>query len=266
MKRFWPYALIALLAVGIVQAAAAQAASPDGTTITAPSGSVVSVDGTWTFGTITSAGGNALLLNGVNTGGGFANVLEVANCGHIYAFTLTKNWYTFTNGGWQGGAIPPTSSSCGGSTVGPQGPPGATGPAGPQGPIGATGPAGPMGPAGPAGGGSGSGCTWKTTTITGSSPYTLAPADTCQTRVWKGAGPLSVIVGAPAPFGTSFLVCLQTTGGTLTLTKGAGATFEGSPVAINHGDNLLCIQVDSDGVWDLEGGAASVVVNPNPPQ
>jgi hypothetical protein len=137
------------------------------------------------------------------------------------------------------------------------------GPAGPQGPQGVAGPVGPTGPQGPAGTGSGGGCNWLTTTITGPSPYALVPSDTCHTRIWKGASALQVAIPAPASLGTSFVASLQTEGAPITLVKATGAifNFEGSPLTINHGDNPMCPQVDDQGVCDIQGGAVSSIVN-----
>lgn len=65
--------------------------------------SLVSAEGVWTFGTATSAGGNALLLNGVTTGG-FGKSLQLTN-GKVYTFTAESRWYVW-NGGWQSAPAP----------------------------------------------------------------------------------------------------------------------------------------------------------------
>src|SRR5437868_5417239 len=53
--------------------------SPDGSTITAPTGTLVTTAGTWSFGPATSTGGNAILLNGQQAGGGFGTNLYMLN-------------------------------------------------------------------------------------------------------------------------------------------------------------------------------------------
>jgi hypothetical protein len=51
----------------------AQSVSPDGSSITPSSGgSLVTTDGTWTFGTVATADGNEILLNGQGVGNGYA--------------------------------------------------------------------------------------------------------------------------------------------------------------------------------------------------
>jgi hypothetical protein len=81
------------------------ALSPDGTIATAPGGSVVTVDGKWTFGTATATGGNALLLNGAQAAGGFGHEYHVLNGGKLYTFTANKFWYLWS-GSWTQVAAP----------------------------------------------------------------------------------------------------------------------------------------------------------------
>jgi len=76
------------------------------TTAIAPSGSLVTPQGTWTFGTATAAGGNALLLNGINTGGGFGTKLVFTTAGVLYTFTLDGRWFSWTGTGWTQSAAP----------------------------------------------------------------------------------------------------------------------------------------------------------------
>jgi hypothetical protein len=74
--------------------------SPDGTIITAPTGSLITTAGTWTFGLATSVGGNALLLNGQSAAGGFGTNLYVLNLGKVYTFTKDSKWYLWSGTGW----------------------------------------------------------------------------------------------------------------------------------------------------------------------
>jgi len=83
--------------------------SPPPTTNTeavAPSGSLVTSQGKWTFGTATAAGGDALLLNGLNTGGGFGTKLVFTTAGVLYTFTLDGKWFSWTGTGWTASAAP----------------------------------------------------------------------------------------------------------------------------------------------------------------
>ena len=93
--------------------------SADGTSIVpSSSGSLVTKDGIWTFGTSTVAGiGNTILLNGVSADGGIGTKLEVANGGTLYTQNASGQWYTFSNGQWQavadssdGASIVPSSN------------------------------------------------------------------------------------------------------------------------------------------------------------
>jgi len=72
----------------------------------APSGSLVTPQGTWTFGTATAAGGNALLLNGVNTGGGFGTKLVFTTAGVLYTFTLDGRWFSWSGTSWASSVAP----------------------------------------------------------------------------------------------------------------------------------------------------------------
>lgn len=58
--------------------------------------SLVSTEGVWTFGTATSAGGNALLLNGVATGG--FGVKLTLTAGKVYTLNSMGQWYQWANG------------------------------------------------------------------------------------------------------------------------------------------------------------------------
>jgi len=79
--------------------------STTSTTASAPTGSLTTAQGTWTFGTATAAGGNALLLNGINTGGGFGTKL-VFSAGVLYTFTLDSRWFSWTGTGWISSSAP----------------------------------------------------------------------------------------------------------------------------------------------------------------
>jgi hypothetical protein len=71
--------------------------SADGTLVSAPLGSVVTAEGTWTFGPTTS-NGSPLMLNGQNTGGGFGDKLLVKNGGKLYTFSRAGDWWAWSNG------------------------------------------------------------------------------------------------------------------------------------------------------------------------
>jgi hypothetical protein len=70
------------------------AISPDGTTITAPSGSLVSAAGTWSFGPAVAnkAGQYEIMLNGTQAAGGAESQLLIANNGTIYARSAITWW------------------------------------------------------------------------------------------------------------------------------------------------------------------------------
>ena len=80
--------------------------SPDGTTITAPTGALVTTAGTWTFGSATSTGGNAILLNGQSAAGGFGTNLYVLNGGKVYTFTKDSKWFIWSGSYWSQVAAP----------------------------------------------------------------------------------------------------------------------------------------------------------------
>jgi hypothetical protein len=70
--------------------------SADGTIITAPSGSLVSAAGTWSFGSAvaTEAGEYEIMLKGTQAAGGRGSKLLIANGGTIYALGTTS-WYQY---------------------------------------------------------------------------------------------------------------------------------------------------------------------------
>lgn len=61
-----------------------------GQTMTTPAG-------VWSFGTVMGSGGNALLLNGTQAGGGYGIKLFVIG-GKVYTFTAMNQWYVWNNG------------------------------------------------------------------------------------------------------------------------------------------------------------------------
>lgn len=73
------------------------------TLITAPLGSIVNGTDTWSFGTATSTGGNALVLNGTPTSG-FGNKLQLS-AGKVYTLTLQNTWFVW-NGAWTSSVAP----------------------------------------------------------------------------------------------------------------------------------------------------------------
>jgi len=90
-------------------------ASADGSTlIPATTGSLVTSDGTWTFGTGTAGGGNVILLNGHPATDGAAAKLVVES-GHVFADNAQGNWYEWTNSNWSASADPTAHPSTGSS-------------------------------------------------------------------------------------------------------------------------------------------------------
>jgi hypothetical protein len=85
--------------------------SPDGSTLTVAQSragfTLVTSAGTWNFGTASSSPGNAILLNGVWTGG-WATLLEVANGGQLYAQAGDSSWWLWNNPGWSASTAPPS--------------------------------------------------------------------------------------------------------------------------------------------------------------
>lgn len=81
-------------------------------------GSLVTTDGTWTFGTSTTSGDHVILLNGQPATNGAGLELIVDNNGHLYAENTQGNWYEWINSGWAASADP-TTSQTGTSTPSP---------------------------------------------------------------------------------------------------------------------------------------------------
>lgn len=77
--------------------------SPDGTSITPTSGgSLITADGTWTFGTSTGPGGTTILLNGDANATGWASGVEliVENGGQLYQLNSLGDWFVWSAGQW----------------------------------------------------------------------------------------------------------------------------------------------------------------------
>jgi hypothetical protein len=90
----------------------AQTVSPDGSSITPNSGgSLVTSDGTWTFGTTSVAWGTQILLDGQPAGTGVGVELTVAQ-GKIYSYVGgdTPGWYVWQNAAWVQTTAPQTSN------------------------------------------------------------------------------------------------------------------------------------------------------------
>jgi hypothetical protein len=98
-------------------ASAPATASANGSTLAAgSSGSLVTSDGIWTFGTGTAAGGNVILLDGVPATNGAATTLFVEQ-GHLYADNAQGNWYQWVNSNWVQTTEPTLSTAASGSTL-----------------------------------------------------------------------------------------------------------------------------------------------------
>jgi hypothetical protein len=87
--------------------------SPDGTTITPPapqpSPTVVTTDGTWSFGAPGVPGGSVILLNNVQAAPQAAGTeMEVANGGHLYVLNSSGQWFIWQSGGFTQTSAPNT--------------------------------------------------------------------------------------------------------------------------------------------------------------
>lgn len=90
--------------------------SPDGTTITAPTGTVVTTVGTWSWGGQVPPWGYQILLN-TNAINGAAGTLEVANGGQLFALNSAGSWFVWQNGAFVSSGGPSASISPDGSTI-----------------------------------------------------------------------------------------------------------------------------------------------------
>jgi hypothetical protein len=81
-------------------------------TATAPSGSVTSAAGTWTFGSTITGGGYPLLLNGALSAPGAAGVEYEIAAGQVYVENNLNQWFEWNGAAWvlQSGA-PSVSAS-----------------------------------------------------------------------------------------------------------------------------------------------------------
>lgn len=81
--------------------------SPDGTSITAPTtDTLVTADGTWSFGAASPPYGYNITLNGSLSQGGIAATLEVSNGGQLYALNGEGSWYVFQDGAFVSSGAP----------------------------------------------------------------------------------------------------------------------------------------------------------------
>jgi len=94
--------------------------SPNGATLLGgSSGSLVTSDGTWTFGKSTGSGNYFILLNGQVAASGSAAKLLIANS-HLYADTVNGEWYEWINGNWAAAGAP-TVPPAGAANLSPNG-------------------------------------------------------------------------------------------------------------------------------------------------
>ncbi len=89
------------LTIQVAAVSAPPTLSPDGSSISGGTGSLVTADGTWTFGAATPQwpGFWKILLNGTQARGGNAKTLEVLNGGKLYHFGTDNRWYRW-DGFW----------------------------------------------------------------------------------------------------------------------------------------------------------------------
>ncbi len=71
--------------------------SPDTTSITAPTGTVTSVDGVWTWGSSTGGGNYNVVLNGVPLVNRNASQMQINGGGNIFLLRDDSNWYAYLN-------------------------------------------------------------------------------------------------------------------------------------------------------------------------
>lgn len=72
--------------------------APNGTTaLSTPSQTITTAGGVWSWGTGNDGEGQQILFNGT-TPVGFANILEVANSGQVYAMSIRNNWFVWNSG------------------------------------------------------------------------------------------------------------------------------------------------------------------------
>jgi hypothetical protein len=116
------FLVLTFLISAVALVAHAQTVSPDGSSITPSSGgSLVTADGTWTFGTATQAWGTEVLLNGQLADGAYGVELYVTG-GKIYNKVggSSPGWWVYQSGTWtqttdptlSGGGTSPANNSC----------------------------------------------------------------------------------------------------------------------------------------------------------
>jgi Collagen triple helix repeat (20 copies) len=75
--------------------------SLDGSTLTTiGTGTLVTAAGTWSLGTTTCFGSNAILLNGSQAGGGCGKKLLVDQDGNMFTADVNNNWWKWNGSGW----------------------------------------------------------------------------------------------------------------------------------------------------------------------
>jgi hypothetical protein len=113
--------VLTFLVVAIALVAHAQTISPDGSSITPSSGgSLVTSDGTWTFGTSSLTWGTQILLNGQPASTGYGNEILISG-EKVYAEVggNAPGWYVWQGGAWVSTTEPQNTrtSSCTGSLI-----------------------------------------------------------------------------------------------------------------------------------------------------
>jgi hypothetical protein len=118
------FLVLAFLIGSAALVADAQSLSPDGSSITPSSGgSLVTADGTWTFGTQTEPDGTQIFLNGScsynnPSDGCGTGVKLVAYQNRMYMTNTSGNWYVWDDSvkWWDPSSEPPTSGGTGGGS------------------------------------------------------------------------------------------------------------------------------------------------------
>jgi hypothetical protein len=99
--------------------------SSDGATLAGGSGgNLITIAGTWTFGSPAVAGNYPIQLNGVNQGGPAAATLYILNGGTLYQQTATNVWWSWVGAGPWTGPVPDPRNIAGGCLAGSICPPG----------------------------------------------------------------------------------------------------------------------------------------------
>jgi hypothetical protein len=93
--------------------------SSDGATLAGGSGgNLITIAGTWTFGSPAVAGNYPIQLNGVNQGGPAAAILYILNSGTLYQQTATNVWWSWVGAGPWMGPVPDPRMGAGGCLAG----------------------------------------------------------------------------------------------------------------------------------------------------